>query len=81
MSAIQGVKHDPRSAARVRVVTEADRTKQRVVKPDPARARVSALTIALSHVAGGLAPLTPYFVLRSTRTALVATLLALMIFG
>jgi VIT1/CCC1 family predicted Fe2+/Mn2+ transporter len=56
-----------------------------VDKPDPARARVSALTIALSYVAGGLVPLAPYFVLRSTGTALivsiVATLLALLIFG
>jgi VIT1/CCC1 family predicted Fe2+/Mn2+ transporter len=56
-----------------------------VDKPDPARALMSALTIALSYVAGGLVPLAPYFVLRSTRTALVvsilATLLALLVFG
>jgi vacuolar iron transporter family protein len=47
--------------------------------------RVSALTIALSYVVGGLVPLAPYFVVRSTGTALVisvfATLLALLVFG
>jgi VIT1/CCC1 family predicted Fe2+/Mn2+ transporter len=56
-----------------------------VDKPDPARARVSAVTIALSYVAGGLVPLVPYFVVRGMRTALVAsilvTLLALLVFG
>jgi VIT1/CCC1 family predicted Fe2+/Mn2+ transporter len=56
-----------------------------VDKPDPARAHVSALTIALSYVAGGLVPLGPYFVLRSTGAALVVstltTLLALLVFG
>ena len=56
-----------------------------VNKPDPARAHVSALTIALSYVAGGLVPLGPYFVLRSTGAALVVstltTLLALLVFG
>ena len=54
-------------------------------KPSPARARVSAMTIALSYVAGGLVPLTPYFLMRTTGTALAAsvllTLLALLIFG
>lgn len=54
-------------------------------KPDPARARTSALTIAGSYIAGGLVPLAPYFVLRSMGTALVAsvllTVLALLVFG
>jgi vacuolar iron transporter family protein len=54
-------------------------------KPNPARARVSALTIALSYIAGGLVPLAPYFVIQSMGTALVVsvlvTLLALLIFG
>jgi VIT1/CCC1 family predicted Fe2+/Mn2+ transporter len=54
-------------------------------KPNPARARVSALTIALSYIAGGIVPLAPYFVIRSMGTALVVsvlvTLLALLIFG
>jgi VIT1/CCC1 family predicted Fe2+/Mn2+ transporter len=54
-------------------------------EPDPRRARRSALTIALSYVAGGLVPLAPYFFLRSVHTALVGsvivTLLALLVFG
>jgi VIT1/CCC1 family predicted Fe2+/Mn2+ transporter len=54
-------------------------------KPDPARARTSALTIALSYVAGGLIPLSPYFVLHPMQTALqgsvAITLLALLVFG
>jgi vacuolar iron transporter family protein len=54
-------------------------------EPDPRRARRSALTIALSYVAGGLVPLAPYFFLRSVHYALVGsvivTLLALLVFG
>jgi VIT1/CCC1 family predicted Fe2+/Mn2+ transporter len=54
-------------------------------EPDPRRARTSALTIALSYVAGGLVPLAPYFFLRSVHSALVGsvlvTLLALLVFG
>ena len=54
-------------------------------KPDPARARTSALTIAGSYIVGGLVPLAPYFVLRSMGTALVVsvlvTVLALLVFG
>jgi VIT1/CCC1 family predicted Fe2+/Mn2+ transporter len=54
-------------------------------EPDPRRARRSALTIALSYVAGGLVPLAPYFFLRSVHNALVGsvvvTLLALLVFG
>ncbi len=53
--------------------------------PDPRRARNSALTIALSYVAGGLVPLAPYFFLGSIRVALlgsvIVTLLALFLFG
>ena len=54
-------------------------------EPDPRRARNSALTIALSYVAGGMVPLAPYFFIRSVHTALLAsvgvTLLALLVFG
>ena len=54
-------------------------------EPDPCRARNSALTIALSYVAGGLVPLAPYFVLPSVPRALLCsigiTLLALLAFG
>src|SRR6476661_8310962 len=54
-------------------------------EPDPKRARNSALTIALSYIAGGLVPLAPYFLLRSVHGALIGsvmvTLLALFLFG
>ncbi|WP_171476154.1 VIT1/CCC1 transporter family protein [Frigoriglobus tundricola] len=54
-------------------------------EPDPQRARNSALTIALSYVAGGLVPLAPYIVFGSVHTALIGsvavTLLALLVFG
>jgi len=54
-------------------------------EPAPRRARTSALTIALSYVAGSLVPLAPYFFLRSVHYALVGsvivTLLALLVFG
>jgi len=54
-------------------------------EPDPRRARQSALTIALSYVAGGLVPLAPYFFLKNVHQALAAsvvvTLLALLVFG
>jgi len=53
--------------------------------PDPNRARRSALTIALSYIAGGLVPLAPYFFLPSVHAGLigsvVVTLLALLVFG
>jgi VIT1/CCC1 family predicted Fe2+/Mn2+ transporter len=53
--------------------------------PDPARARQSALTIALSYIAGGLIPLSPYILLHSLSTAMWVsvglTLTALLIFG
>jgi vacuolar iron transporter family protein len=45
----------------------------------------SALTIALSYIAGGLIPLSPYLLVPVSSTALlvsvVVTLLALLIFG
>ncbi|HEX9079100.1 MAG TPA: VIT1/CCC1 transporter family protein [Desulfuromonadaceae bacterium] len=54
-------------------------------EPDPLRARNSALTIALSYVAGGLVPLAPYFFISSVPQALLGsvgiTLLALFAFG
>jgi len=54
-------------------------------EPDPKRARNSALTIALSYIAGGMVPLAPYFFFRSVHSALVGsvivTLLALLVFG
>jgi len=54
-------------------------------KPDPKRALTSALTIALSYIAGGLVPLTPYMLISDSRLALIFstifTLGALLIFG
>ncbi|HEY3349903.1 MAG TPA: VIT1/CCC1 transporter family protein [Thermoanaerobaculia bacterium] len=54
-------------------------------EPDPKRARVSALTIGGSYVAGGAIPLAPYLFHIPITTALLAsvavTLIALGIFG
>ena len=54
-------------------------------KPDPRRARTSALTIAGAYIVGGLIPLAPYMFPHPTSTALlfsiVLTLIALLIFG
>jgi len=53
--------------------------------PDPARARNSALTIALSYVVGGLVPLAPYLFAATAREGLAwsagVTLAALLAFG
>ncbi len=54
-------------------------------EPDPRRAVQSALTIAVSYVAGGIIPLSPYMAMHSARSALgwsvVVTLIALGVFG
>jgi VIT1/CCC1 family predicted Fe2+/Mn2+ transporter len=54
-------------------------------EPDPARARNSAVTIAVSYILGGLVPLSSYMLVGDLRSALevsvVVTLLALFIFG
>lgn len=54
-------------------------------QPDPRRAGQSALTIALSYIAGGLIPLSPYMLVPSLQAALWVsvgvTLLALFLFG
>ena len=54
-------------------------------EPIPGRATRSALTIALSYIAGGLIPLTPYILQPNAASALrisvIATLLALAAFG
>jgi len=54
-------------------------------KPDPRRALNSAITIALSYVAGGLIPLFPYMFLHSATDALMlsigVTVIALFVFG
>jgi len=54
-------------------------------KPEPGRAFRSAGTIAISYIAGGLIPLTPYLITPQSQLALrysvVATVLALAVFG
>ena len=54
-------------------------------KPDRGRALNSALTIAISYIAGGMIPLSPYFFINSLHNALLVsvlvTLLALAVFG
>ena len=56
-----------------------------LIKPDPKRARLSALTIGGSYVAGGAIPLAPYLLHVPVATALLAsvavTLAALAAFG
>jgi vacuolar iron transporter family protein len=54
-------------------------------EPDPARARNSAVTIALAYIIGGLVPLAPYMIAGDVYTGLkfsaAFTLCALFIFG
>jgi vacuolar iron transporter family protein len=54
-------------------------------KPDPKRATKSALNIGISYIIGGIIPLSPYFFINDSNTALkysvVATLICLFIFG
>ncbi len=54
-------------------------------RPDPKRARRSALTIAAAYIGGGLIPLLPYIVFPHVATALPVsvgvTLVALFLFG
>ena len=54
-------------------------------KPDPGRAKKSALTIGISYVIGGIIPLSPYILIHDTVKALsfscLITLLALFVFG
>jgi VIT1/CCC1 family predicted Fe2+/Mn2+ transporter len=54
-------------------------------KPDPARARWSALTIAGSYIVGGVIPLLPYLILSDINYGLLGsvavTAIALLIFG
>jgi VIT1/CCC1 family predicted Fe2+/Mn2+ transporter len=54
-------------------------------KPDPARAKKSALNIGISYAVGGIIPLSPYFFIPVSGEALkysvIATLICLFIFG
>ena len=54
-------------------------------RPDPKRARNSALTIAVSYIGGGIIPLAPYFFVKDIHAALLTsvgvTMVALLVFG
>jgi vacuolar iron transporter family protein len=53
-------------------------------EPNPRRALQSAITIALSYVAGGIVPLAPYILFHDINTAFFSvafTLAALALFG
>ena len=54
-------------------------------EPNPRRAPISALTIALSYIGGGLVPLMPYFFMKTVGDGLIwsviVTLFALLFFG
>jgi vacuolar iron transporter family protein len=54
-------------------------------KPDPARARKSAMNIGLSYIVGGLIPLSPYFFVThptdGLKLSVIVTLLCLFTFG
>jgi VIT1/CCC1 family predicted Fe2+/Mn2+ transporter len=54
-------------------------------EPEPKRARISAVTIAMSYIVGGLIPLAPYILLSNVQMGLWwsvgVTLLALAVFG
>lgn len=54
-------------------------------KPDPKRAKKSALNIGISYAVGGIIPLSPYFFIQTSGEALkfsvVATLICLFVFG
>jgi VIT1/CCC1 family predicted Fe2+/Mn2+ transporter len=54
-------------------------------KPDPRRARTSALTIGGAYIAGGFIPLLPYILISTASTAfnysVIFTLCALAVFG
>jgi vacuolar iron transporter family protein len=73
------------SADRTRWVDFMMRFELGLEKPDPARARRSALTIALSYVAGGLVPLSPYMLAGSLggalRFSVAVTTVTLFAFG
>ena len=54
-------------------------------RPDPSRARTSAMMIASAYVVGGLIPLAPYMLMHNAKSALIlsvsVTLIALFVFG
>src|SRR5207248_11182996 len=79
-SAVQAVRTSPEGWVRFMMREELG-----LEAPDPKRAPVSAVTIGLSYIAGGLLPLSPYALGLSLNTAFLwsigVTLLALLAFG
>ncbi len=79
-SAVQAVRSSPEGWVRFMMREELG-----LEEPDPKRAPVSAVTIGLSYIAGGLLPLAPYALGLSLTTAfewsIGVTLLALCAFG
>jgi len=77
---VEAIRHDP-----IKWVDFMMRFELGLEPPDPGRALKSALTIAISYIAGGLIPLAPYLLLNSASVALrvsvILTLIALFIFG
>lgn len=73
------------SSNRVRWVDFMMRFELGLEKPDPRRAPISALTIAISYLIGGFIPLGPYIFIRDLTVALyysvVMTGIALTVFG
>lgn len=87
-----GLKGDTLEAATHAVCADHDRwvdfmmrEELNLSEPDPKRARVSALTIGGSYVAGGAIPLAPYLfgmpVTKALAASVVVTLIALAVFG
>lgn len=83
-------------ASQTAIVNELAKNKDKWVKfmmkfelgleePDANRARISALTIGISYIVGGIVPLSPYFFTSSPLTGLkisaVITIICLFIFG
>jgi VIT1/CCC1 family predicted Fe2+/Mn2+ transporter len=88
----QGLSHSTVASAVQSICSDRERWVRFMMKfelglepPDPGRARRSALTIAVSYIAGGFIPLAPYFFLANVRAGLtgsvVVTLMALLVFG
>src|SRR5476651_1355055 len=54
-------------------------------EPNPNRARISAITIGISYIVGGIIPLSPYILISNAQTALFysvsVTLICLFVFG
>lgn len=79
-SAVQAVRSSPEGWVRFMMREELG-----LEEPDPKRAPISAVTIGLSYIAGGLVPLSPYALGLPLTTAFLwsigVTLLALLAFG